>query len=266
LGLPAHLPCLGAPNFLDHVWASILDSSPTTLAIPAVDWDNWYRNASPGPYYPCTTSSGTPPVFDNDQGSAFTPDPTKRNNSVTPVFNLTPVSSYSCKTAAGELSWDAPTRTLTVKGAIFIDGSATVANGLLNQYNGQGSLYLSGTYRMDNSSKLCAGVSGTDCDFSRWNPNTEMLAIVANGTGGQVNNGDSIQLNNSTRFQGALFATNAIEFTNSSQSEGPMIGSTVILANSVSFHPFPYITTVPVGMPGNPNVYAQPNPPELYAG
>jgi hypothetical protein len=26
------------------------------------------------------------------------------------------------------------------------------------------------------------------------------------------------------------------------------------------------ITTVPVGMPSNPAVYAQPNPPELFAG
>jgi len=29
---------------------------------------------------------------------------------------------------------------------------------------------------------------------------------------------------------------------------------------------FPTITTVPAGMPGNPAVYAQPNPPQLYSG
>ena len=32
-------------------------------------------------------------------------------------------------------------------------------------------------------------------------------------------------------------------------------------------HPlFPLVTTVPAGMPSNPAVYAQPNPPQLFAG
>jgi hypothetical protein len=30
--------------------------------------------------------------------------------------------------------------------------------------------------------------------------------------------------------------------------------------------PFPVITNVPLGAPGNPNVYAQPNPPGSYSG
>jgi hypothetical protein len=29
---------------------------------------------------------------------------------------------------------------------------------------------------------------------------------------------------------------------------------------------FAFITTSPVGMPSNPAVYAQPNPPKLFAG
>jgi hypothetical protein len=40
----------------------------------------------------------------------------------------------------------------------------------------------------------------------------------------------------------------------------------VIMANNVASDPFPFITTVPVGMPGNKTIYAQPNPPQLYSG
>ena len=36
--------------------------------------------------------------------------------------------------------------------------------------------------------------------------------------------------------------------------------------NNVVLKPFPIITTVPLGAPGNPNVYAQPNPPSGYSG
>jgi hypothetical protein len=187
-----HLPC----SSLDNVFAHVLDSSPTQIAAPAVDWDGWYRNASPGPYFPCYAQSGTVPAFDNDQGSLASPDPTKRNFSVPGSFNLTPATSYTCQTAAGELSWNAATRVLTVRGTTFIDGSAQVQNGAVNSYSGQGSLYLSGTLLVKNS-KLCAHLApgGAGCDSAGWDPNTTMLVVVANGPGGiQVPAGDSIQL------------------------------------------------------------------------
>ena len=44
------------------------------------------------------------------------------------------------------------------------------------------------------------------------------------------------------------------------------MGAQIILANNVLTNSFPNITTVPVGMPGNPNVYAQPNPPQFFSG
>ncbi len=45
-----------------------------------------------------------------------------------------------------------------------------------------------------------------------------------------------------------------------------MVGDTIVIANNVNNDSFPTITVVPVGMPGNPQVYAQPNPPKLYSG
>jgi hypothetical protein len=167
-------------------------------------------------------------------------------------------------TPSGELSWNASTKTLTVKGTIYIDGSAKISNGALNSYNGQATLYLTGTFRATGS--VCGSVSGSACAFSTWNPNTEMLTIVAEGQGGQVNPGDSIQVDNNFSYQGGLFATQAVEFGNNVNVDGPVVGSQILLSNNLTTNDFPIIETVPVGMPSNDAVYAQPLPPELFAG
>jgi hypothetical protein len=237
-----------------------VNNSPTLLSVPTTDFPGWYENAIPGPSQSCTTSSGTPPVFDNNY-------PT-RDNSVVTSFDLTPVSSYTCRVGpsgspSGELSWNAATNVLTVSGTIFIDGSAKVSSSLA-QYNGQAALYLSGTFLV--TGKLCGGISGGTCDFASWNPNTEMLTIVTNSTGGQVPAGDGVQLSNNAGFQGALYSTGAIDMGNNAATDGPMVGTEIILSNNVTTSAFGTITTVPVGQPGNPEVYAQPNPPQMFSG
>ena len=45
-----------------------------------------------------------------------------------------------------------------------------------------------------------------------------------------------------------------------------MVGTQIILSNNVTTSSFGNITTVPVGQPGNPAVYAQPNPPQMFSG
>ncbi|MGB2875569.1 MAG: hypothetical protein WBB76_08865 [Gaiellaceae bacterium] len=163
---------------------------------------------------------------------------------------------------SGEISWNATSKTLTVKGTIFIDGSAKVSQNA--NYNGQATLYLSGTMLFNGS--LCGVPTGSSCVFSNWNPNTELLTIVANGTGGQVAAGDSIQLINNQYFQGGLFGTGNVDYGNNASSDGPIMGSQILLSNNVVTNAFPNITTVPVGQPGNPEVYAQPNPPQMFSG
>ena len=166
---------------------------------PAADWATWYENSIPGPAQSCTTVSGTPPTFDTNYPN--------RDNSVSSAFELTPASSYTCRVGppgspSGELSWNASTKVLTVAGTIFIDGSAKVTNNALNQYNGQATLYLSGTFVTNNSTKFCGGVSGGNCDFAAWNPNTEMLTIVTNGSGGLAGTGNGFKIDNNSYFQG----------------------------------------------------------------
>ena len=59
---------------------------------PQADLATWYENAAPGPAIGCSTSSGTPPTFDNDYPS---------HNNSTGVFELTGLSSYSCRVGPG---------------------------------------------------------------------------------------------------------------------------------------------------------------------
>ena len=113
---------------------------------------------------------------------------------------------------------------------------------------------------------MCGGVSGSSCDFNTWNPNTEMFMIVTNGSGGLAGTGNGILVDNNGQFQGGLFANQAISFMNNSHADGPLVGSTINFINNVTAYTFPTITNVPVGMPSNPEVYAQPNPPQLYSG
>ena len=68
----------------------------------------------------------------------------------------------------------ATAKLLTISGTMFIDGSAIISNSSPAQYNGQGTLYLSGTFRMPAGSRMCASLSGSNCDIAGWNPNTAL--------------------------------------------------------------------------------------------
>src|SRR5213076_882563 len=182
-----------------HIFSKLSDGTTIgvnhtapVVAPPAADYATWYDNAIPGPSQSCTTSSGTLPTFDGNYPS--------RDNSVSTVFDLTPSSSYFCRVGNGAhttltsaITSSATTLTvssatgfpttqfniridnefLTVSGTIYIDGSAKISNCALNSYDGQATLYLSGTFRVTGS--LCASISGTDCDFSTWNPDFDMI-------------------------------------------------------------------------------------------
>lgn len=261
---PLHAPCRnGAPSVGDNVWASTITTTPPVVDPPTADFAGWYGAADTiNSVSDCTTLSGTPPTFDTNGA---------RDGSVTTTQNLTPAGSYTCRKVVGgattaELSWNSSTRTLTVRGVVFVDGSATVANGETNRYDGHASLYVSGTFVMGNSTKLCAVDDGSDCGFEGWNPNEEMLVVVAGGQGGEAGSGVGVSLANSVQLQSGIYATYAINLGNSVRVEGPMVASEVMIVNSIESYDFPFISTVPLGTPGNPNVYAEPQPPTNYVG
>lgn len=239
-----------------------------SVSAPTVDWvnDGWYQNASPGPDSPCTTVSGTPPTFDGGPS----PHNTEQDlvspyaNGSDGTQNLTPTgTSYTCQTSSGEFSWNATTHTVTIAGVIYIDGSVSIGDGSVDVYTGQGTMYISGYATINGTMCGKRNATNTACDFTDWNPNTTMWILAAHGDNGS---GYSIVFPNNATWEGGLYATNGIDLSNNGTVEGPMIASTAVFSQNVTAKPFPVITNVPVGAPGNPNVYAQPNPPGGYSG
>jgi len=245
----------------DKVYATTLLSTATPIALPVVDDTNAYLSAKPGPKNPCSITSGTAPTWDNDSTLDLAGYP---NGSVPTAFNLTPASNYTCEATdgagsiVGQLDWNNTTKTLTIKGKMYIDGSVYSDNGAVNLYSGSATLFLSGTMSITNSTKFCGVTAGAACDFTNWAPNSNMLVIVAHGNNG---NGYSISMANSTKWQGGFFATNSIDLGQSSIDEGPMFASGITLGNSVTVKPLPAITNLPLGAPLAPNVHASPAKP-----
>jgi len=274
-----HNPCVyglgGTTPVRDNVWATVLDATPPNVTAPTVDWNNWYLNASPGPYYACAAPQAGDPAnpafaFDNPVGVASDTDANKLTykNDNQGIANLTPSSSYKCETVGGEISWDYPTKVLTLSGTIFIDGSAKVDIGGTVRYKGQATIYTSGTVLIKNT-KLCGYSSGPTCVIGNWDSVQDLLGFVVNGNGSlpadsQVPGGDGAQFV-SAYFQGAVYATNIVDIGTTSIVDGPLDGSTVILGQS-SNSTFSGFTFVPVGMPGNPTVYALAQTPQMTGG
>jgi Tfp pilus assembly protein PilX len=252
----------------DRVFATTITQTAPALTAPVADWDYWYANASPGPKHPCEQASGTYPTFDNNA---------LRDKSVATVYSLTPVASYTCRVGpvgnpTGELSWNASSKVLTIKGTIFIDGQAKIDNGQVDTYQGQGVIYLSGAFSVANGSKMCAVVSGTDCDFTlgAWDPAQKLLTVASNGTGGiGVLAGNSIQIGCLDRFQGPLYGTNAFQITGGAvgaKHQGQVVASTIILASGAELKPYSALTIVPRGLPGQSPTSTTVNPPRDFTG
>jgi hypothetical protein len=259
---PTLHPCIwggGTANPHDQVWGDITNNTvpPDLIIKPELtccapvagsiapgptgstsQMGFWYQNAQLGPYIPCNgPAAPRQPVFETGDNTI--------NNSATPSipFNLTPsTGDYTCKNVVGgntlgELSWNATTKKLTLKGTVFLDGSATVdsvgySGNPVFEYDGQGTLVLSGTFAVKNA-KICAVVKSNDCDVAagKWDPNIEAFIVVADGDGVNggaqsqgniVDAGNGIQLKGAS-FQGALIANKNIEVETTSDEQGPMI-------------------------------------------
>ena len=265
-GVASDFASITAPRICWSGAASEVASGACTNTPPG----GWYTFASPGPLNPCNTSSaGTVPVSSGAYPAFDTGDGIM-NQSLNPtVFNLTPAASYSCYTSQGQLLWNATTRTLTVNGTIFFDGSITMTT-TGNQpitYTGSGActasdrcqsvIYASGDISI-NSEMLCAKVNsqGNNCDWSTppanggWDPNTKLLIFASNGNTG-ITVGPS-----QTSFQGGLYATNTVATGQSAVTEGPLVSGTKTVVLGQQFGgTFPAITIAPFSISQPPGAF-----------
>ncbi len=267
---PLRSPCSSA----DNVFATEITNTPATYPWPTAEADKWYLNGSPGPYYTCLSSSGTPPVFDND-AAAFTDSDavklTKKNRSVPGSFNLTPSTNYNCTTLAGQIDWDASSKKLTVWGTLYIDGDIKIDTaGALASYDGHGTIYASGSLLIKGS-WLCASVKSGICDWADWDPNDELLALVALGNGGQSGvASDQSAVIDGSHTQLGIYAPSKLSAESGSGSpehQGPIVTGKLVIGNGLRTYPFPGLAAgANAGLPGQPVVYGLPRPPESFSG
>lgn len=235
---------------------------PQPIAPPTANFAGWYHYSKPGPLNPCDpTKSSAPstwPSFDNN---------TVLDNSLPTVVDLTPSTGYVCQIdAADQISWTPSTRTLVVRGTIYIDGSVTSSASTV-VFSGNGAIYMSGTFLLKNATFCSKLKTNNSCDAA-WD-GSNLLVLVTNGagTGGsgpqdQVAAGDGIEMK-SSNFQGALYGTHTIEIDTTSNVQAPMVSGKEIISQHGG-SPFPQLINVPFGIPGNPATLFAAGAEQLY--
>jgi len=231
-GGPWDTPCTSS----HRVWATNFSDLVTTPTKPPVDLDGWFANAKPGPLTGCTSSTGSPPPFDDDATL-------NRSLGNVYLFNAT----YTCEvwsggTLLGRLNYDDTTKVMTIMGVIFFDGNLKLDTNDDVVYGGNGVMYASGQITLEGDTTLC-GIA--NCDTDGWDPNTNMLTLVA----GSSTDSDSFVIKNSAKFQGAVYAVNGFSQRNSSRIEGPIIAERLSFENNGYADKWVQLTGLSNGMP-----------------
>lgn len=221
-------------------WFAKNDTINSTSTVAGQDGDCDVRSGSPPNINPDT-------LLDGDAGTV-----------------LLTGAAYTCKktvdgtpggTVVAELSWDG-SNVLTVKGATVVDGAVSM-NDSTGTYSGSATIYANGAFSFSGTNtKMCANAT---CDFTTWNPNSEMLIMVATtvAMGGSNN-----------KWQGGLFCnpTGTAAFTGTNvEIQGPVICGGFGFGSNVSFKPLPTLTQLPIGAPVDPNVHVSAGTP-VYGG
>jgi Tfp pilus assembly protein PilX len=233
-------PCTAGAHQVD---ATTQNHTVPSVSKPPIDLDGWYANAKPGPEYACTSWTGVPPTFDNNDLMDNT------SPSVDPIG-----AAYSCSVAGGgSISWvPGDPGTLTVNGTIFFDGDIVMTGSTRARIVGRGTIYTSGRVVMDSSIRLCGTFSGSDCDFTAgaWDPNVNLLTLVAgSGAPGLPSDTYAVSLNSSVQWQGAIYAVGDYLQTSSAVAQGPVIARQIAYDSSTGTVPAPFVTLTP-GAPG----------------
>ena len=238
-------PCNpAAPSAGQRVLAATQVNAIDPVSKPPIDLAARYLDASPGPMNPC--GPGSFGLAANFFDTNTTLDKSAGNR------NLMPVSSYDCVTPTGRLRWQAGNPgTLTIQGTIFIDGNIFMNGSQMGVVSGRGTIYLSGQVRLDSSVQICGKwhAPTTSCDWSTWDPETNLLLFVGGSYGGSP--AVSIDLASSVRFQGALYGARMIRSNSSVIAQGPQISNELDFNSSVGSIMIPF-TTLPTGAPATP--------------
>ena len=186
----------------------------------------WYVNAKPGPRQACTTTVGTPPVWDNDSTYNLSLPVDDTWSEVTPENR-----SYTCQVhdaqnnLLGELSWNHSTHVLKIFGTIFLDGDFRFDdNGQIAHYQGRGIIYAARDIEFDE--QVCAGGTGlqscvTD-GMSNWDPSVNMMTVLA-GDDSEFDQGTGQAQATPSALQGIIYAVDECLVHENFHLSGPII-------------------------------------------
>ncbi len=253
----AHKPC----TTTDKVYAGTITTSPSGLSKPQIDMAFWYVNAKPGPRQACTTTVGSPPVWDNDSTYNLSLPVDDAWSEVTPLNR-----SYTCQVhdaqnnLLGELSWNHTTSVLTIFGTIFLDGDFRFDdNGQIAHYQGRGIIYAARDIEFDE--QVCAGGSGaTSCvanGMSNWDPSVNMMTVLA-GDDSEFDQGTGQAQGTPSALQGIIYAVDECLVHENFHLSGPIICDEILLPEEANGWPT-YHTWPPLGSLVEGQAYGSPN-------
>lgn len=233
-------PCTSA----QHVYADTQDNfiDPNVRKAP-IDLTSWYQLAAPGPSHNCTTGS-FPGGFDNDSTL----------NTSLPTVTILTASAYDCTVTVGgqtvgRIAWTPGTPgSLIVQGVIYFDGNITFTGSAKAVYTGLGTIYSTGTITFTSTTQICAKYGTTECDWANWNPDTNMLVLVAGGSAST-----DFSTTSSAMFQGGIYAKTDYSQSSSVKVQGPIQAQNVALSSGGQSG-YPGQHRVPYGSPGGANI------------
>ncbi len=269
-----------ACNSTDHVYAGTTSttSDDGVLDMPAVDFNYWWANAMPGPKHFCTNASPglATTFFDNDgplTGTApnqyTTGNTTGPNKSISVNGEMAPPgASYTCQVWSvpptsgvllGELSWNASTHVMKIKGTVFVDGNFRFDDdGEVVNYSGRGTLMSSRDDEID--AVVCAGwtnqaqgaaaptTDATSCltHMSTWDSSQNMMVLMSQEANEYDQGGSTCSGNTPPTcwnghppgaFQGILYSTADCLIHQNFQDSGPVICNTITLPDESGINP-----------------------------
>jgi roadblock/LC7 domain-containing protein len=215
-------------------------------------------------------------LFDNDgplSGTApnqyTTGNTTGPNKSISVNGEMAPPgSSYTCQvwsgggtsgTLLGELSWNATTHVMKIKGTVFVDGNFRFDDdGEVVNYSGRGTLMSSKDDEID--AVVCAGwtnqsqgaaaptTDATSCltHMSTWDSSQNYMVLMSQEDNEYDQGGSTCSPNNGTScwnghppgaFQGVLYSTATCLIHQNFQDSGPVICNTISLPNESGINP-----------------------------
>lgn len=255
-------PSLANCTTSNRYWATAVTDDPGTLEKPIVDFSYWYTYARPGPSYDCTSSTGNIPkpsghvtMFDRDTTIDRDRD----------AFDPLQANPYSCEVwdgsnMLGKISWTPDNGDaddygeLQVIGTVFFDGDVNFTSGRKAVYTGRGTIYASGRIAFSGTTYVCGTMN---CDLNAWDTEQNLLVLVSGYCNDVVLSCDygdrnvlGFDMNNSSIFQGAVYAVSNFEQTNTGQMQGPVIAHQLTFENTGIANKWVAIEAMTMGTPG----------------